>query len=173
MEAFEEAPSEGAENSAAEVARRRRIVFFSLGACLFAGLALALLYLAGRVLETRAVVAGPAVRKPPIAVAAKPALIAAPAGAVAIRVEPAQGYAGPVIRPNPGETYLQVGAFGPSFTQGFLDRLARQHFRPVVAQSPQSNVFRILIGPLNRGRNLRLCMRQLNQAGLQFMVQRY
>src|SRR5208337_110167 len=72
-------PDEIAEALAA-AKRQRRIFFFSFGTILFMGLALAILYLGGRVMETKAAgtsvpkslpVAAPAVAKPPIIAAAK------------------------------------------------------------------------------------------------------
>lgn len=72
-------PDEIAEALAASK-RQRRIFFLSFGTILFMGLALAILYLGGRVMETKAAgtsvpksqpVAAPAVAQPPIIAAAK------------------------------------------------------------------------------------------------------
>src|SRR5271166_4516947 len=73
-------PDEIAEALAA-AKRQRRIFFFSFGTILFMGLALAILYLGGRVMETKAAVtpvpnqqpvAAPAATKPSIIAEAKP-----------------------------------------------------------------------------------------------------
>ena len=167
--------------------KQRRIVVYTLNATLVAGLLLAFAYLGGRILETRAAATTAlpqaVVSKPqsPAPVVAKPVAVPAPAKKVVIgpavaeseQMPPVKRYSGAMIEPKPGQTYLQIGAYGPTFTHAFVEELRGKGFQPVVAQGPAAGVYRVMIGPLNRD-SLKLAQAQVEQAEITgAMVRQY
>ena len=164
--------------------KQRRIVAYTLNATLVAGLLLAFTYLGGRIVETRAaattalpqtVVAKP---QSPAPVVAKPAAaqskhVRASAAALKESTPAVKRYEGPMILPKAGETYLQIGAYGPTFTHAFVEELKSKGFQPVVAQGPADDVYRVMVGPLNRD-SLKLAQAQVEQAEISgTMVRQY
>ena len=168
--------------------KQRRIVVYTLNATLVAGLLLAFSYLGARVLETRAGAttalpqAAPTKPQPKAPTVAKPVAVPAPAktkaviAPVAVRKEettPVKRYTGRMIEPKAGETYLQIGAYGPTFTHAFVEELRSKGFQPVVAQGPADDVYRVMIGPLNRD-SLKTTQAQVEQAEISgAMVRQY
>jgi len=175
--------AEEGESPLNQAEKQRRIVVYALNATLLAGLSLALVYLGGRVLETRAAAktsapqapatvitsVAPAETKPaalPVTgksvVTASHATVIVP---VAQQTSPLKRYAGPMIEPKPGERYLQIGAYGPTFTHAFVEELKGQGFHPVVAVGPTEDVYRVMIGPLDAA-SMERTQAQVEQAGI-------
>jgi cell division septation protein DedD len=177
---------EKTEGPLSQSEKQRRIVVYTLNATLVAGLLLAFAYLGARILETRAAAttalpqAVPTKPQPQAPAVAKPVTVPAPTKAaiapVAARKEqttPLKRYAGPVVEPKAGETYLQIGAYGPTFTHSFVEELKGKGFQPVVAQGPADDVYRVMIGPLNRD-SLKITQAQVEQAEIAgAMVRQY
>jgi len=177
---------EKTEGSLSQAEKQRRIVVYTLNATLVAGLLLAFAYLGARIMETRAAAttALPQTIAPqpraPLPVAAKPSVLpgmtkpaVAPAIAAHEQTPPTKRYSGLLIEPRAGETYLQIGAYGPTFTHAFVEELKGKGFQPVVAQGPTEDVYRVMIGPLNRDSLTRL-QAQVEQAEITgAMVRQY
>jgi cell division protein FtsN len=248
---------QGSAEKAASSQRERRIFFFSFGAILFVGIALGVLYLSGRVMETKAAakpestqppLAAMAVRhaavpetKPPAAAATPVEAIKAPvaqpvpaplpvAVAKAPAVEPVapprtvpvekaaverpkmatppqaapkpvvdspviakatipvapvihaapkheiamdgnltrapKPYGGPFLKPNVGDTYVQVGAYSPNYTPSFLAILEKKGFHGVVAPGPAADVYRVLVGPFAERTAMKNTFAQLEKVGI-------
>ena len=173
-------PEQGA-SPLGQAEKQRRIVVYALNATLLAGLSLALVYLGGRVMETRAVAktstpkAPAAVIQPVSRTETKPAALQQPAASQTTvitpvaqqqtQTPPVKRYSGPMIEPKQGERYLQIGAYGPTFTRGFVEELKDQGFHPVVAAGPSEDVYRVLIGPLDVA-SLESTQAQLERAGI-------
>ena len=173
--------AEESSSPLSQAEKQRRIVVYALNATLLAGLSLALVYLGGRVMETRAAAKTSAPPAPAAVIQsvtrteAKPAALPHPAPSQTTvitpiaqqqsQTPPVKHYSGPMIEPKPGERYLQIGAYGPTFTRGFVEELKDQGFHPVVAAGPTEDVYRVLIGPLDAA-SIESIQAQLGQAGI-------
>jgi len=118
--------------------------------------------------------APPAAKSEPIKPASHPAphpaVVAAiqtsspdPAGALRRDSKP---YDGPLLRPQPGQVYVQVGAYSPNYTGSFLAVLERKGFHGVVAAGPSQEVNRILVGPFQDYSTIKNTHQELGRAGL-------
>ena len=83
-----------------------------------------------------------------------------------------QPYSGPMIEPKPGELYVQVGAYGPSYTPSFLALLEGRGFQASVALGATPDVYRILVGPISNHDELQRTFDRLQQAGFTGAVNR-
>ena len=139
--------------------QRRKRILKTFSTLLTVGLALAAWYIGARIVGTRKVQAyataqAQVVKTPTVSqnalttpiVVTPPATTATPVEAPKVLAKPAK-VAPREIDPQPGQTYLQLAAYGPRALAAYLATLQEQGFHPLVAPGPSPDVFRILIGP--------------------------
>lgn len=79
----------------------------------------------------------------------------------------------PLINPNAGELYLQLGAMNVEATHRFLQDLRSKNLEPHVAAGPTPGIMRVLIGPFDNRAALDERMAQLKTQGLNPFARRY
>ena len=75
-------------------------------------------------------------------------------------------YGGPFLKPQPGQVYVQVGAYSPNYTGSFLAILEKKGFHGVVAAGPSQDVNRVLVGPFADASAVKNTNGELGKAGL-------
>ena len=174
---------ESAPSEASASAKRRKQLHNGFAATVAIGLALASLYVGGRIVSARRAprVASAVIRVAPLgqpAVATKPSnepVAPAPA-AVSRAAKPKTSNASPswnIVNPRPGEMYLQVAAIPARTIDPFLVQLEAKGFRPVIAPCPTDGLYRILLGPYSRPETRADTQTALAAAGFQSMVRVY
>jgi hypothetical protein len=78
----------------------------------------------------------------------------------------AKPYNGPFLKPQPGQVYVQVGAYSPNYTGSFLAILEKKGFHGVVAAGPSQDVNRVLVGPFADASAVKNTNGELGKAGL-------
>lgn len=177
----------------------KSILRFWIPATLVVGLLIAAAYLGGRILTSHShakkvsspplehIVApapAPAPVKlevkqtvsPPEAITTPPAPSAsteAPAPAVPAPASAEQPMDYPVITPEPGQHYIQVGALNSDATRRFVTDLRKKSFDPHVAPGPTPELNRVLIGPFANLDELDKTKAQLRLKGIPTFVRRY
>jgi len=171
---------------------KSRIPLVWIPATLSVGLLIAAIYLGGRI------VTGHPETKPPAPPAAAPIaierLVTSPVkeadpSAQPLRIEatptelplvvrefvgprfPADGL--PMIAPQPGQRYIQVGALNVEAARRFVDYLRSQNLEPHVAPGPTPELVRVLIGPFDDGGALAERRAQLQSEGIPTYVRQY
>jgi cell division septation protein DedD len=182
------APETGAKADEHE----KRIPVIWIPATLSIGLLIAAIYLGGRIV-TALPSAKPAVVRMAAPIAAKPlppevkAAVATPEptaeSPVAIQEsagpEPLTNLAPddgvPIITPQAGELYIQVGALdlGMEAPRRFIQRLRKEKLEPHVAPGPKPELVRVLIGPFENRDALNERKAQLETEGIATFVRRY
>jgi cell division septation protein DedD len=80
----------------------------------------------------------------------------------------------PVITPEPGKLYLQVGAFNATATQRFIRNLRNdQQLEAHLAPGPKPGVMRILIGPFDNDAAFKEKKVQIERDGIAAFARRY
>jgi cell division septation protein DedD len=79
----------------------------------------------------------------------------------------------PVIDPQAGETYIQVGAFNAQATRRFVQYLHDKKLEPHVAPGPSPGLMRVLIGPFDNPDALNERKAQLATEGIDTFVRQY
>jgi cell division septation protein DedD len=79
----------------------------------------------------------------------------------------------PIITPQPGQRYIQVGALNENATRAFVQRLRSQKLEPQVAPGPKPELLRVLIGPFDNPDTLNERKAQLESEGIQTFVRKY
>jgi cell division septation protein DedD len=175
-------PPEAAANTEEH---KKRIPLIWIPATIGVGLLIAAIYLGGRIVkahtqEPEAIhvatpviapakpVPQPAIPEPaPPAPAQKPVASTEPLTAVT----PEDGI--PVINPQAGETYIQVGAFNAQATRRFVQYLHDKKLEPHVAPGPSPGLMRVLIGPFDNPDALNERKAQLATEGIDTFVRQY
>ncbi len=166
---------------ASEALRKRVLIGF--GGIMAIGLAVAMVYIGGRVFAARAThrvpvqvalkpAASPVEPIPPIAVVTSPVEAPQPAASGPASSEPAPG-SRPLIDPKQGELYLQLAALGPTATDRYVPRLAAVGIHALVAPGPDASVYRILLGPFADRTALELQQRMLEMQGIEPFTRKY
>ena len=75
-------------------------------------------------------------------------------------------YDGPILKPQPGQIYVQVGAYSPNYTGSFLTILEKKGFHGMVAPGPSQDVNRVLVGPFPDPSVVKNTHGELEKAGL-------
>jgi cell division septation protein DedD len=172
----------------AEVLRRQ--VYMGFSASVAVGLALAGLYIGGRVfanatLPREPLVVATVVRPVPQVVAPKPsplqravpAPVTATAGRSLVASAPALGATVPavptLINPQAGERYLQLAAFGPGCTNLYMKELEAKGIHALVAPGPSETIYRVVLGPFADRSETKRQQEALEAAGIQSMERVY
>ncbi len=71
----------------------------------------------------------------------------------------------PINTPLPGAYYLQVGALDRTVAEIFVEVLSQKGFSSIIAPGPDAKTFRVLVGPLEAGSELRLTKVNLAEEG--------
>jgi len=79
----------------------------------------------------------------------------------------------PMITPQAGQRYLQVGALDLEATRRFVEHLRGKKFEPHVAPGPKPELLRVLIGPFDNRDTINEIMSQLQSEGLESFVREY
>lgn len=175
----------------------KRIPIIWLPATLTVGLAVAALYLAGRIFAAHPHHNPPSPAPPehvaaaPVPVSVPPApqaptLIAtptatptdvkpdAPDAAAATPSQPAAKVGDDTfIDPETGRRYIQVGALTPEASRRFVEHLRAENFDPHVAPGPVPELKRVLIGPFDNLSDLNKTKAQLEAKGIPTFVRQY
>jgi cell division septation protein DedD len=157
---------------------KKRIPYVWIPATLGIGLLIAGVYLGGRIVKAHPQA------KPQIVHLTLPENIKGPAATVELpptpdivrpepltAVSPADGI--PLIAPQTGERYIQVGALNQEATRRFVERLRKEELDPHVAQGPTPELMRVLIGPFTDRDALTERKAQLEAEGIATFVRRY
>jgi cell division septation protein DedD len=190
-------PSLPPEHSEEELKKRIPLVW--IPATLVVGLLIAAVYLGGRIVKAHpsantssanpAVVqnATPAV-PPPVSVKSDPAPPTQPAKASPVAETPAPPTTAsrsepltvvtpddgiPLITPQTGERFIQVGALDQEATRRFVQRLRKEKLDPHVATGPTPELMRVLIGPFDNRDALNERKAQLELEGINTFVREY
>ena len=164
------------------VEQRRKRILKTFSTLLAVGLALAAWYIVARIVSVRKVQAAAAkvvntatvtqnVLTTPIVVT-PPVATAPPVEAPKVSAKPAQT-APREIDPQPGQTYLQLAAYGPRALAAYLATLQEQGLHPSVAPGPSPDVFRILIGPFPNTDALERARVIVQSVGIEPIVRTY
>jgi cell division septation protein DedD len=163
----------------------KRIPLVWIPATLGIGLSIAAIYLRGRI-----VTAHPQA-KPEVVYVAKSEVKEAtpptePVAQTTTKTEPApklvgpelplivtSGDAVPMIEPQAGERYIQVGAMNLEATRRLVQRLRENRLEPHVAAGPKPELMRILIGPFDDRDALNEKKAQLESEGVDTFVRQY
>jgi len=148
------------------------------------GLAVAGLYIGGRLfakatLPPEPLVVSTVARPVPQAVAPKPSpLPPALPEPVKAKAIPPQAPQAPtelpaLINPRPGETYLQLGAFGLVPTERYLKEIEAKGIHASVAPGPDETLCRVVLGPFANREELKRQREALEAAGIQSMERLY
>ncbi len=172
---------------------KKRIPLISIPATLSIGLLIAAVYLGGRIVtahrsETPVAPAAAAVSRPVSSDAPRVEPVQQPAPApepaVVAEVKPIVGPsptaavansddAIPMITPQNGERYIQVGALDNDATRRYVQRLRNEKFEPHVAPGPKPELLRILLGPFDNPGALDATKAQLQTEGIDSFVRKY
>lgn len=184
--------------NAAEALRKK--VYMGFGGTIAIALALAGLYVGGRVFAARPAPQALAVHNanivaPPQKPAAATSLTPIPKAAAVASVQSSKAPAskpdpaGPapappaaqspaptqaarvLIDPKPNELYLQLAALGPKALDRYLPEVQALH--PLVAPGPDATTFRVVIGPFPDWQTLGKQEKELEAKGMQVMPRRY
>jgi cell division septation protein DedD len=79
----------------------------------------------------------------------------------------------PMIAPQAGELFIQVGALGQEATRRFVQHLRSQQLEPHVAPGPTPGLMRVLIGPFDNRDALNEKKAQLEAERIDTFVRRY
>jgi|ERR1700733_7644667 len=79
----------------------------------------------------------------------------------------------PMIAPQAGEQYIQVGALDHEATRRFVQRLRKEGLDPHVATGPTPQLMRVLIGPFNNREALNERKAQIETEGIATFVRQY
>ena len=160
---------------------RRSIPPVLIPATLCVGLLIATIYLGGRIVSARQT-------SPATKIAVKQATPLPPASVVQpLKVESVKSEAKPelstsstkspdsipLINPNAGDLYLQLGAMNAEATHRFVQDLRSKNLEPHVAAGPTPGIMRVLLGPFNDRAALDEQKAQLEAQGLSTFVRRY
>jgi cell division septation protein DedD len=170
------------EAAAGTEEHKKRIPLIWIPATLSVGLLIAAVYLGGRIVK------GSADAKPPVARAAAPAppppplvqvtaLPDPPSPAQKLGPEPLTAVTPddgvPMIAPQKGERYIQVGALNEEATRRFIQRLRNEKMEPHVAPGPTPELMRVLIGPFDNRDALNEKKAQIETEGIKTFVRQY
>jgi len=153
--AFELGPAPQ-ESDPAEALRRR--VYMGFAAIVAVGLALAGLYIGGRLFARPKPLQEPLV----VAAVAHPAPLPAEAASVST-----------LITPQVGEKYLQLAALGPGCTERYVKELEAKGIHVSVAPGPSETIHRVVVGPFADRSELERQRDVLEAAGIQSMLRIY
>ena len=79
----------------------------------------------------------------------------------------------PMIVPQKGEMYIQVGALDQEATRRFVQRLRDEKLEPHVAVGPTPELMRVLIGPFDNRDTLNARKAQIESEGIDTFVRQY
>jgi cell division septation protein DedD len=79
----------------------------------------------------------------------------------------------PMITPQSGELFIQVGALDQEATRHFIQRLRREGLEPHVAPGPKPELMRVLIGPFDNRDALNERKAQFDAERIDNFVRRY
>jgi cell division septation protein DedD len=180
-------PSLPPEDSEEELKKRIPLVW--IPATLVVGLLIAAIYLGGRIVKAHpsanpSSANSPVVQKatpavPPPTQPAKAAPVAEPPAppTTVSRSEPLTVVTPddgiPMITPQTGEHYIQVGALDQEATRRFVQRLRKENLNPHVATGPTQQLMRVLIGPFDNRDALNERKAQLEIEGIATFVREY
>jgi SPOR domain len=157
------------EPDPAEALRSR--VYMSFAGSVAVGLAIAGLYIGGRLFaratlpqERRVVITGAASRP----VVPKPSPLQ-PASAVNAPVRVSSTF----IDPKAGEKYLQLAALPVGYTERYVNELEGKGLHVSVAPGPTETIFRIVMGPFTDHTQIKQLQDTLGAAGIQSMERVY
>jgi cell division septation protein DedD len=162
---------------------KKRIPLVWIPATISVGLLIAGIYLGARILTSHPHAKAAAVQIAPQVKRAEPLpqaeiLIEAPeskhnfVGPVPPPIV-ASGNELPVITPETGRLYIQVGALNQEATRRFVQRLRDEKLEPHVAPGPRPEIMRVLIGPFENRDALKERMAQLEIEGIATFARRY
>jgi cell division septation protein DedD len=193
----EDNPSLPPERSVEEL--KKRIPMVWIPATLVVGLLIAAIYLGGRIAKARpsakpevVQLATPASVAPPVSAepvaSSEPLPPSEPAKTSSSTESPAAAtkLAGsepltavtaddgiPMITPQTGQHFIQVGALNQEATRRFVQRLRSEKLEPHVAQGPTPELMRVLIGPFDNRDALNERKAQLETEGIDTFVREY
>jgi cell division septation protein DedD len=157
---------------------KKRIPFVWIPATLGIGLLIAGVYLGGRIVKAHSQA------KPQIVPSALPANTKGPEATIELpptpkivvpepltAVSPDDGI--PLIEPQTGQRYIQVGALNQEATRRFVERLRKEELDPHVAEGPTPELMRVLIGPFTDRDALTERKAQLEAEGIATFVRQY
>ncbi len=165
---------------------KRRIPPVWIPATLCVGLLIAAIYLGGRIVSARQTstvtrTAVPQAQSLPLPPVVQPVI----AEAVKTEVKPelltslTKGSVTkspatiPLINPEAGGLYLQLGAMNVEATHRFVQDLRSKNLEPHVAAGPTPGIMRVLIGPFDNRAALEERKAQLQTQGLNSFIRRY
>ncbi len=163
---------------------KQRIPLAWIPVTLGIGLLIAALYLRGRIVTAHphakpevAHVETPVAAKAEVA---KPETVPAPETEVApasvAQASPATAdptFGLPMITPQSGDLYIQIGALNVEATRRFVQRLRDEKREPHVAIGPTPEIMRVLIGPFDSPNKLIEELTRLHSEGIDTFVRRY
>ena len=173
--------------SASPDARKERMPLVWIAATLGVGLAIAALYLGGRILTARSHDPAPVKMSVPVqpaqatavqASVQQPQLEPAPQAAQPAEPKPAEPKPAaddqlPMIVPQPGERYIQVSALNQEAALRYVTQLRLANLKPLVAPGPRPELLRVLLGPFFDQDALAETKNDLERAGIKNFVRRY
>src|SRR5260370_16151283 len=166
--------AEMAPTPADSAAKLRKQLHNGFAATMAIGLALASLYVGGRIVSARR---APRITSAVIRVASmRPANEPVAPSLVTRTAKPKPSNTSPVwniVNPRPGERYLQVAAIPTRTIDPFLAQLEAKGFRPVIAPCPTDGLYRILLGPYSRPATRADTKTPLERAGIQAIGREY
>jgi cell division septation protein DedD len=163
---------------------KKRIPLVWIPATLGVGLLIAAVYLGGRIVKAHPQAPEPVHLAPPVIPAVKPLVQPSapepappPPTPTVVRPEPLTVVTPddgiPMISPQAGEMYIQVGALDEEATRRFVQRLRDEKLEPHVATGPTPELMRVLIGPFNNRDALNERKAQLESEGIATFVRQY
>ncbi len=79
----------------------------------------------------------------------------------------------PMITPNPGQVFIQVGALDQEATRRFVQHLRADNLDPHVAPGPKPQLMRVLIGPFDNREALNEKKARIESEGIDTFVREY
>ncbi len=161
---------------------KKRIPLVWIPATLSIGLLIAAIYLGGRIVAAHRPVQAAARTTNNATQAAAPQSPAAHtvlAAAVKPEIKPERSAAAatddavPMITPQGGQRYIQLGAFNLEATRRFVQHLRGEKLEPRVAAGPKPEILRVLIGPFDNSDALNERKAQLQTEGFDTFVRQY
>jgi cell division septation protein DedD len=174
---------EVAPDTPATEEHKKRIPLVWIPATLGVGLLIAVIYLGGRIVKGHpaaeprvAHLATPLPVLKPLAQSIEPPpaptpKLPDPQPEPLTAVTPDDGI--PMITPQAGEMYIQVGALDQEATRRFVQRLRHEQLEPHVATGPTPQLMRVLIGPFDDRDALNARKAQLESEGVDTFVRQY
>jgi cell division septation protein DedD len=174
-----------------EDAREKRMAPVWIPATLCLGLLIAAVYLGARILSAHSHATSAPVKamamapvQPPLTVETKAAAAdvapAIPSAAVQAAsrasLEPAPQRKDdqvPMIAPQAGQRYLQIGALNLEAARRYVKRLGQANLEPHVAPGPTPELLRVLIGPFADQDSLIRAQNELERAGIENFARKY